>query len=1095
MRKTIPATEENRRSLKQRLRAALAMLLIAVILTVFTSYAWLILSIAPEVKGISTTIGANGSLEIALLTKETFSDPNLVPTLPPGGSLSNNLLEANLTWGNMVDLNDQGYGLQEIVLYPSRLNITGEPGNYKVDRNDGMLLVPTYGADGRIIQLSDKTITGTYGDKGFYSYAGGGYGVRAIGTAASFSAQSSALEQAKRNISTYMSSAVSSAKSSLDGVQDLLLKFAGSSVSFTDSDIDTLKGMIERLQVSEDYIEDALRQGLVAIAASAIADEATFETARSMLLSDTNISTLLNDLGMSVPDMFMTWVNAQEKMENNLNTALAMSNQLDADTATKQDVKDVLDYLMNLDQVLVGDKAFSSLSREDLMGMIGGGIELTLKPGSGIYADIADFTGNYSASVGSMATMKTASNKNPSYLNLLLTVVNSLTAADGGSSAADVKLEDTYGYVLDLAFRCNAYASDLLLQTAGTQRVYSDSESDATMGGGSYMEFATVADMDFETLTKLMDAVRVAFVDDAGNLLGIAKLNVSNRVLNEETGNIMAPLYLYDFHIGTDVLDYGQLIMDYRRKEGNAIASLARNQAKAISTLVWLDGDLVDNTMVSAESNISGVLNLQFASSVNLVPAENDALSKYVNDKDGLAQAVEDAYNNYISLGQRKYTSVSWKNFTEVYNHAKAVSENPLASENQIYNTLLKLEDAKNALRELSDTELNLAIGDVRNTMGTSETNKYLIYEYDADGMPVLLPVEVWNSETKQYENGYTDEQLANSTGVFIKEVTWTDDDWGPSYEDDDNIYGNDGSRFCGPFYTDSSWYSLAEALYVAEAISLNSNATDAHRDAALTILDEAWDAMEPTSYFTAYDLDGELYYKVNNADIADTYGLWWKIEHHYEEYEHDGEVYGSSWIAYEPVTSDLKLIELDAYAVEADIAYIDQVEDIPYAGSDVYWTPEVYLDTDRYPGLENAFVGATNWDVPDGSRPGEYTITADIIASGYVQYECSKNVYIYEKATGVTFDNVVNTISVGEEKALCDAVLDYTGAELYNSTVTYGETISSATWSTSDSDILESLDDNTFKAKKAGSVTVYVTVETVQGNTYSASFDVTVTA
>ena len=961
MKKLVKPNEENRRNLKQRLLASLAMLMVAVILTVTVTYAWLILSVAPEVRGISTTIGANGSLEIALLNKHTFGDPNLVPTVV-GVSLSDNRLEANETWGNMVDLNDQSYGLQEIVLYPSRLNITGTAGNYKVDRNSSMLLVPSYGSDGRITQLTDKTLAGTFNEDGFYSYVDAEFGVRAIGTAASVSVQSSALAQAKRNINTYISSAISSAKSSVDGVQDLLLKFAAGGDSFSEEDIATLQGMIERLSTSEKYIEDALRQGMVAMAASAVSDVSNFELVRSLVLSGTAISELLNNeawtkLGYDVPEQFMTWVTEQESMQNALLAASAACGALDPATATKQDVKVILDYLMDLDKVLVGSKPFTEMTKEELVGMVGTGIELTLKPGSGIYADIADFTGNYSASVGSLASLKTASAQNPAYLPALAIAVNALTAADGGGAGtADVKLEDTFGYVLDLAFRCNAYRSDLLLQTSAVQRVYDDSDSDATMGGGSYMEFTTAGDMDFERLTVLMNAVRVAFVDDAGNLLGVAKLNVSNRVLNEANGNVMAPLYLYDFEVGTGLLDKGKLIIGERRKADNSIASLERNIAKAVSTLVWLDGDIVDNTTVSAETNISGVLNLQFASSVDLLPADNASLNNYVVDKDGLNEAVEAAYNDYIVHGQADYTTISWTNFTAVYARAKAVSENPIASENQIYNTILLLEEAENNLQKLDDEVLDLAISGLRDFMGETEEDAYLLLGFDENGNPILIKEA-------------TQEQLDQSVGS-IKSVNY------------EKNLRDEGNGLNTPIYTDGSWYALADTLYRAEALKLNPAVTPEQKDMAITQMQLAYEALDFAVYFTAYDLKGAIYYKAIPGDAADpdTYGTW----------------YDSS---FRRVLDELTLLELDAYAKKADIAAIDQEDFVDDAVPHI--TPSVALKTGLYPELRSQTLMGVHWNTPDGFAPtmrsAQYSMMLALMGS-HQDTDCT----VYKEALSV---------------------------------------------------------------------------------------------
>ena len=944
--KVLAATEENRCSLKKRLMAVFSMLMVAVIMTVTTSYAWLVLSIAPEVTGITTTIGANGSLEIALLSKDTFSDPNTVQTPGVGMSLSNNNSAANYTWGNMVDLNDKSYGLQDITLYPARLNIKGTAGNYTVDRNEGMLLIPSYGSDGRISTLKGNTVTGSYDQKGsFYSYADAQYGVRAIGNAFSYSVQSSALNQAKKNISTYASSAITAAKGSVSGdaVQNLLLKFATGDASFTVEDIEVLEAMIADLTVAEDYIEDALRQGLVAVAASAVAEEAQFTAVQAILLDkSTSIRAILNSDAfkafgsIGIPDQFMDWVNAHASMENNLTTAANKCVALKSDIATadKAAVKAVLDYLMNLDKVLVGDKNFSDMTKDDLMGMVATGIELTLAPGSGIFATIADFAGNYSAQISGFVSMKTAS-AGSSNLALLLAFVNTLSAADGGSTAADVKLENLYGYVLDLAFRCNAFQSDLLLQTAGTQRIYDDSESDSTLGGGSYMEFTTMDGIDAETLTKLMDAVRVAFVDDAGNLLGIAKLNVSNRVVDLNNGTVKAPLYLYDFTIGTDPVDIGKLIMGERSKIDNVLTSLERNLAKAVSTLVWLDGDTVDNTMVAAESSISGVLNLQFASSVDLIPAGNTELLEYVTNKEGLTQAVTAAESIY-NAGQGDYTTVSWNNYTTAYRRAKSVVDNANASDYAIYNSVVTLTEAKNALQKVDAVTFKAEVKRLRQWMGTTADDACLIASYN-NGLPVLLTT-------------YTQEQADNGYG-WIKSVGYTE-------------MRDEGNGLQTPIYTDSSWYNLARALYFAEAlVARGGTLTDQEIDAALTRMQVAYDALDYAVYFTAYELNGAIYYKAYPADETDldTYGTWYDYN-------------------LKRVLSELKILELDAYAVETTVAYMYDDRGVahdPACNGSVYCDCDVWVDHNSgkiYPyvglGLSNQEIRGVYWSIPEGLTP-----------------------------------------------------------------------------------------------------------------------------
>ena len=65
-------------SIRKKMMAATSMLLVSAILMVTTSYAWFTLSTAPEVTGITTSVGANGNLEMALLTTETFANTELI---------------------------------------------------------------------------------------------------------------------------------------------------------------------------------------------------------------------------------------------------------------------------------------------------------------------------------------------------------------------------------------------------------------------------------------------------------------------------------------------------------------------------------------------------------------------------------------------------------------------------------------------------------------------------------------------------------------------------------------------------------------------------------------------------------------------------------------------------------------------------------------------------------------------------------------------------------------------------------------------------------------------------------------------------------
>ncbi|MDD7340722.1 MAG: hypothetical protein PUH63_01860, partial [Firmicutes bacterium] len=148
---------------KKKLTAAIAMLLVATIMMVSSTYAWFTLSTAPEVTGITTSVGANGNLEMALLTKDTYNNTGAI-TSAVGDSSSaatKTAVTANVTWGNLVDLSDASYGLNNIKLLPSRL--LAKDGT--ITNLTGAIAVADYGNDGRVTALNEGTVSGIYQKK------------------------------------------------------------------------------------------------------------------------------------------------------------------------------------------------------------------------------------------------------------------------------------------------------------------------------------------------------------------------------------------------------------------------------------------------------------------------------------------------------------------------------------------------------------------------------------------------------------------------------------------------------------------------------------------------------------------------------------------------------------------------------------------------------------------------------------------------------------------------------------------------------------------------------------------------------------------
>ena len=187
--------------LKERVAAVALMLFMSIVMMTSASYAWLTISRAPEVQGMNTTITGNGNLEIALVGSVWDEEAKKYVIAQIGESAigdssateGKNIMDANITWGNLINLSDAGYGLSNISLRPAMLssyNLMKEP-----------LFGVEYSEDGRIEGYSGRYGVGSWTDPGngkYYFAAGSAmkYGVRAIGVVKGSNASANAAADA-----------------------------------------------------------------------------------------------------------------------------------------------------------------------------------------------------------------------------------------------------------------------------------------------------------------------------------------------------------------------------------------------------------------------------------------------------------------------------------------------------------------------------------------------------------------------------------------------------------------------------------------------------------------------------------------------------------------------------------------------------------------------------------------------------------------------------------------------------------------------------------------------------------------------------------
>ena len=653
---------------KKKLMGAICMLLVASIMVVSSTYAWFTLSTAPEITGISTSVGANGNLEMALLNTETYADMTTIKSAVGDSSAvgGKSVTESNITWGNLVNLDDQSYGLDQIKLMPAALSVqTAEGGSYKVDLTS-LLGTPVYGADGRVADISGKTYTGTWNttaNSWAYSTAKTEYGVRAIGANDNLTAQQAGLLTAKSDYNKALTAAKSIIQNALTtNGQNLASAVTTLAMNSTEATISTEQQT--SIQAMVTAADGALKQidlaYIAVLKAAATTLDSTAYTAAIKLLE-----------GIATYDEAVTKLNGQGvTVPGNLTTAAAnLKTQKEAVTAAQTalsgvtpDYKTALTKLVDTSEVTINGYNATAKSGEDAKNLMvddgegkttinptfmtavitDGGAMVEMPDGSGVFAYIGSVAGNYAA-----ATKVTINNFKgltltdmPATIKTTATVDTTVSAAlnsveANGTSTGNLSLSNTYGYALDMAFRTNAASSYLKLQTAAAQRVYSDGSSEATQGGGSTMTFKADTDtanngaavLKEAQVVSLMQAIRVAFIDpDDGTLYGIATLENITTAGND--GSMKGELTLKDVgDLNTTEKTFNLDTRTANNGEEAKLMQLEQNAAKKLTVLVYLDGHGVDNgDVANAASSMTGTLNLQFSSSAELKPMENTAL-------------------------------------------------------------------------------------------------------------------------------------------------------------------------------------------------------------------------------------------------------------------------------------------------------------------------------------------------------------------------------------------------------------------------------------------------------------------------------------
>ena len=155
-------------------------------------------------------------------------------------------------------------------------------------------------------------------------------------------------------------------------------------------------------------------------------------------------------------------------------------------------------------------------------------------------------------------------------------------------------------------------------------------EDATTQGAGSCFIFYADTPAEQAKLMEMMHAFCITFIDVTGTKLATASLDIENAYVNQ--GKITAPL----------VITEGVTYTDEGGKEHTGIMELAQNEATWLTALIYLDGTMLQNDNVLANSNIMGQLNLQFGNNVTMDVRSDEELQMQHRTITAEAISVED---------------------------------------------------------------------------------------------------------------------------------------------------------------------------------------------------------------------------------------------------------------------------------------------------------------------------------------------------------------------------------------------------------------------------------------------------------------------
>ena len=659
----IKAYKEALPGLKERIAAVAVLLAMSVAMMTSATFAWLTISRAPEVTGVNTTVAANGNLEIALVSKDG-SQPAESAVGDSSAAQGQSVTGANLTWGNLINLSDPSYGLDNLTLRPAQLNLSA------------LLTSPLYGAvytqDGRIEKLNSSfayaswsLVEGSTEYRFVVPETGFDYGVRAISStkieAVGFPAQVVAARAKAEEANTAAGSiyiGITQKSEWMDTLAYLMGTYMTANLNSGQGDESLTNPTIEKEHIlnlteifrafiatyEQQFVAEAEMLNYQLFLINAPTNTPYTPYTAAMLQESTVNEASLKILGLQLTG-FNTMKSDYSKLVENFAKVEALC-ELGTVKWVDSGLDDIVDSLMNVGTCTLDGTKIGSIGASNATGYLDGNTHNAVIT-NGVLYNFEKLNGTSRCEVKNLqvsAKVKRMGITIPASISANITTNApavsqfsvDLTAADKlnqGGTGTQVA-QDTYGLAIDLWVRTNAPNSYLTLEG--------------------------------NVLTDVQRDVPVLGKDSSGNEVNIYELTRSQEVTDAE-GNSTTESFTIDLYkLESEDAD-GNTVTSWYNATTHSLVTLEDGETPVLKledivTVIGYEGEnrvWVDNSMLSTDSTTqgSGSCYVYYADtpedqarSLKLLGSMNVA---FVDDKGTLlATAVMDTENYYAENGR-----------------------------------------------------------------------------------------------------------------------------------------------------------------------------------------------------------------------------------------------------------------------------------------------------------------------------------------------------------------------------------------------------------------------------------------------------------